>query len=182
MNSIDIFILIVVAFGLVSGWRKGAARQFIYLSVIVFFSFISQFFSPILSPLLVEYIGIHLEDSPLLATGIFFFFFLIVAALLSSMLTSLIKHTPLSFLNKLLGSLLGGMLLLCCLSYLFIIIDSVHAQIRLPREHPTEEPSARSSSLYYNKVKNFAPTLFNSYLLNKEKTNQIQENQDLESN
>lgn len=176
MNKIDIFILIVLFFGCFMGWRKGAIKQLIFLLGIIFFSYISQFLSPILSPLLVRHLGIRIDDSPWLATGIFFFVFLISATLIASFTTSLLKHTPLSMLNKLAGGAVGGIFSLVCMSYLFIIIDSVHAQIRLPQSPQTEEVSLRSESLYYDRVKHFAPTLFNTYLLNKEKQTNTTDN------
>ncbi len=164
MNWIDLSILIVVALGAIKGLFDGVIKQaaaFLAVGLAIMFS--AKLASPIAAKLLTSF---ELSDTMAHNFGLLigFILILIVIPMVGRLLSKAISPTPLGLLNKLAGAVVGILLVLATMSYLFITIDSIY-----PIKEKEEKASARKESKYYSPIKSLVPTFLPSILLDRQK-------------
>ena len=122
MNMFDVVVLILVAYGLISGFKKGFIVEvsgMIALGVGIIGAFK---FSEILENYLVIYIDWEPKIIQIVSFVLLFIVIVYVISLLAKMLTKALKLILLGGINRLLGALFGilkWMLILCALTLVF---------------------------------------------------------------
>ena len=185
MNWLDIAIIIIVGLSLFKGFSKGLIHQAAF--------FVAILLGIAVSGVVADWLGgalsflLKLSDKMANSVAIALSFLLILGAvyLASKIITKILNATPLGIFNKLLGALVGGLMSLAILGYIFVFVDSVFipaatltkklsstlestTRPKGEREAPKEEKDIRKESALYYPVKNFVPTILAPRLLHKE--------------
>ena len=178
MNWLDIAIIVIVGLSLFKGFSKGLIHQAAFFVAIV----VGIAVSGVVADWLLK-----LSDKIANSVAIALSFLLILGAvyLASKIITKILNATPLGIFNKLLGGLVGGLISLAILGYIFVFVDSIFipaatltkklsstlestTRPKEERKAPKEEKDIRKESALYYPVKNFVPTILAPRLLDKE--------------
>lgn len=162
MNWIDLLILVIVVVALVKGFRDGLLRQFLAVISILVATYLCGRLSPYIERLLVDFGGLSLKTSHLVALILAFVAIILCFWVLHRVVQRFLGKGLIAFFNRLAGALLGGLVALLLMSYLFMAADAVLP----PRAGPTD---VRLRSKYYMEVKCLAPTIVAPHLLDIQK-------------
>ena len=128
MNMFDVVVLIVVTYGLISGFKKGFIVEvsgMIALGVGIIGAFK---FSGILGNYLVNYIDWEPKIIQIVSFILLFIGIVYIISLFAKMLTKALKVILLGGINRLLGALFGvlkWMLILCALTLVFKEVNQI---------------------------------------------------------
>ena len=128
MNMFDVVVLIVVTYGLISGFKKGFIVEvsgMIALGVGIIGAFK---FSGILGNYLVNYIDWEPKIIQIVSFILLFIGIVYIISLFAKMLTKALKVILLGGINRLLGALFGvlkWMLMLCALTLVFKEVNQI---------------------------------------------------------
>ncbi len=172
MNWIDISILVIIGFSAIKGIREGLIRQVAFFVAIYVGIFASGYLTAFVEKGLVDFLSISPKSAHTVGLALSFVLILVFVSWIGRLLSKAISPTPLALFNRLGGLLLGILIPLTVLSYLFLFIDSIvfpenpsliHAQKR------EEKTDIRHKSLFYDPIKRIVPTFITPRLLDKEK-------------
>lgn len=121
MNWLDIAIIVIVGLSLFKGFSKGLIHQAAFFVAIVV--------GIAVSGVVADWLGgalsflLKLSDKIANSVAIALSFLLILGAvyLASKIITKILNATPLGIFNKLLGGLVGGLISLAILGYIFFL-------------------------------------------------------------
>ena len=153
MNWLDIVFLCLAGIGLIKGLIDGAIRQVVALAALVFGIYLSTGAAEWLRQYLTQ-----LEWFPeqlVYPASYFLGFVLIVGIILLGgyIIHKMVSVTPLGIFNKILGGVLGLVLMLLFMSFLIYIIELFDTNATLiPQE-------IKEGSRFYESIKNIIPTL-----------------------
>lgn len=150
MSKIDIALVVFLAIGAISGYRKGFLTELfsllgIFLGVLAGFKLMGQAMI-----MLSEHYAIDEKFSPYVAFGVVFLIVVIVVSLIGKLLKSSLDKTIFGSADQVMGSLLGVARTAFMLSVLFWIADSL--KIEFPEKWTTD-------SWLYPFTANIAPTV-----------------------
>ena len=153
MNWLDIVILCLTGIGLIKGLIDGAIRQIVALAALVFGIYLSAGAAGWLREYLtqLEWFPEQLVSPASYILG----FVLIVGIILLGgyIIHKMVSVTPLGIFNKILGGVLGLVLMLLFMSFLIYIIELFDTNSALiPQE-------IKDGSRFYDSIKNIMPTL-----------------------
>lgn len=185
MNWLDIAIIIIVGLSLFKGFSKGFIHQAAFFVAIVVGIAVSGVVASWLGSAFSSLLKLSDKTSNSVAIALSFLLILGAVYLASKIITKILNATPLGIFNKLLGALVGGLMSLAILGYIFVFVDSVFIpaatltqKLSNALEPPTlskeegeaaeEEKDIRKESALYCPVKNFVPTILVPRLLDKE--------------
>ena len=183
MNWLDLLIIIALGIGLIKGLFDGFINQVISLiSLILAIIFAGKIARPF-RDMLISHESVSGFVSPHIVTVICYILVFAVILLafrwLGALLNKIVKVTPISCLNFMLGGLLGAFFALFFLSLTFNIITSFDSDSKIIKE------SAKNESVFFYKVQKLviyiAPLIKESHKL-KEEVPILQENKDNQNN
>ena len=171
MNYIDIIIAVPLIYAAWSGFRKGLVIEIFTLLALLVGIYVAINFSDWTSNFIIEQFDIEGKYLPVVA---FTLTFLAVGAMIyfaGKMLEKMLRLVNLSFVNKLLGLILGLIKMVYILSILIIIVETYDERGSFVKTELKEE------SLLYHPLKNVAtftiPAMENSKIWIKNNVSEI---------
>jgi len=131
MNTLDLIILALVAWGFFRGFRKGFFYIILSLGGILAGFFLATRFSGKLIPYLNTFLQWEPQQLAWLAYIIVFLIVLVLARLISYILERFFTWTGLGWLNRLAGGAVSAVKYLLLAGLLFTAVDSVQAKFHL---------------------------------------------------
>jgi membrane protein required for colicin V production len=154
MNTLDIIILIPLAYFAFKGFTKGFIITLAMLAGILIGLYAAIHFSEYSTKLLQDNLNFHSSNIRMISYLITFIVVLVLVYLLGKFLTGVVKTTGLGFVNRLAGLLLGiakGLLIISAFVVLFGKIDPKSYLIPL---------KSKQESILYKPVSAIAPKIF----------------------
>ena len=158
MNVFDIIIAALLLFGFVRGVMKGLFVEVSSFAALIGGVYGAIHFSYFSGGFLKKYVSWDEEYISLAAFAITFVIIIIVIALIGKTLTKLADFASLGIINKILGSIFGGLKIGLILSILFIFFGKMNDTI------PFIKKETLNTSILYEPVKKIAPTIFPSII------------------
>ena len=144
MDLLDAIIIGIVAFGCIRGFIKGAINQIAALGGLVAGLLLARFFYTLLADKLVPILGSSHEIARIVA-------FIAIAVVVPTLctwggllLTKLFKAVKLNLPNRLIGALLGGIIMALVLGVLFNVVQLIDRNGQFIAQGKREQ-----SALYY---------------------------------
>lgn len=154
MNTLDIIILVPLAYFAFKGFTKGFIITLAMLAGILIGFYAAIHFSEIVAELLRDQFAMNSTNIRPISYLLTFVIVLILVYLLGQFLTGVVKTTGLGFLNRIGGLLLGvakGLLIISALVVIFGRID--------PRSQLIPK-NAKAKSIFYEPVVSIAMTVY----------------------
>ncbi len=134
MNYFDYVLLMPVLYGLYRGFSKGLILELASLLALVAGVYGAMHFSSFTFEYLSNYVEIEVAYLQLASYGLTFLIIVLVITLTGKILTLLVKMVALGFINRMMGSIFGGMKALLILSVLLLFFDSLNKQFGIVKE------------------------------------------------
>ncbi len=154
MNYIDIILLILLAWGLISGLKNGLVHEVASLAALILGIFGAIHFSDFTSDLLIEHFELSGRYLPIISFAITFIAIVVAVHFLAGILDKLIKAIALGFINRIFGALFGILKTAFILSILIFLLNSLNKKAHFLPEEKME------GSILYKPVAGFFPFLF----------------------
>lgn len=154
MNTIDLIILIPVAYFVFKGFTKGLMITLAMLAGLLLGFWAAINLSEFTAGLLTNELNLESENINLIAYLLTFVIVLVLVYLLGQMLTSLLKATGLGFANRLGGALIGAAKGLLIVSALIILVNKVDPRSKLVTA------GQKDSSYLFRPAEAIAPAVF----------------------
>jgi membrane protein required for colicin V production len=152
MNWLDIVILVILAGGLLSGFKNGFVGEVASLAGLVLGLWGAIKFSWWTADLL-EGAGLSFSLMPVISFIITFIIIAVVMQILGGIVSSLLKAIALNWINRLAGIVAGVFKAALFVSVILLILDVVSDR------HPIIPEEARKASVLYEPVSEIVPTL-----------------------
>ena len=168
MNTLDILLLIPLAYGLINGFIKGFFKEIASLLGIILGIYAARIWALNVSDWLSTWLD---YSEKVLVPVSYILIFLIVAIglnVIAFMLEKLMKFASLGWVNKLAGAAFGLLKFALILSILLNAFTMLNSHVKLVEQKTLEE------SLFYSPVKNFTQHLpFLSFDVVEKTVNQL---------
>ncbi len=159
MGIFDWLLIVLIAFFLWRGWRKGLLGMLLQLAgIVLIFLLLAHYFPLVKSGLAVK-LGLGNILSAILAVILIVAMIALVVQIVKTLLNKTLKLLHVSFVNSLLGALLGGLTGLLFIVVLSLLIDLVPAFSR-----PLDK---RENHKVYAAVKVVRSELYNAFRLKR---------------
>ena len=158
MNTIDIFISVLLLFGLARGFIKGFFIEIASLIALVGGLYGAMHFSFFASDILVEHVNWNAKYIQIAAFSITFLAIVILVSLLGKFLTKIAETISLGLANKIFGAVFGFLKTALILSFILLFFNKINTSIPFVKQDTLEE------SLLFKPVSDFVPMLFPSFL------------------
>jgi len=168
MNTLDLFLLIPIALGIIFGLMKGLIKELASLAAIVLGIFGAKLFAPIVSDILVHTFLFSPKTAQPLA---YLFLFVVIGIgllLLAKMVEKFFSAIALGGVNKVLGALFGGLKIALIVSVLLNIFDALDSRFSIL------SPETKENSIGYKPLMKLGPTLWEKTKKDKTPENQIE--------
>jgi membrane protein required for colicin V production len=153
MNSIDIVLGLLLAFGVIQGFRKGFILELASLVGLILGVYGAIYFSHFAAGLLESITNWEAYTVELVAFIATFLVILIAIALIARLFTKIINWAALGILNRLLGAVFGLFKIALFLSIFLLFLNSFN------REFSFLSDEKKENSLLYESVAGIAPML-----------------------
>ena len=153
MNYIDIAFIVVLAWGMIRGFRKGLIVQIASIGALVLGVYCSVYFSHEAIPYLQKIIGSKSPLIPLLSFGATFAAVIIAVHLIGKSVEKLVDIIALGLVNKLLGAFFGFLKFVLIISVLLSLMYQIDNRVKYI---PT---SLTNGSLLHDPLESIAPLL-----------------------
>jgi membrane protein required for colicin V production len=153
MNIFDIAIAIPLVWGLYKGFSKGFIQALATLVALVLGVIGAIKFSDVTSTFLADNLTIDPTYLPLISFAITFIGIIIGVHFLARLLDKMLKAVALGLVNKIAGAVFGVAKYAFIVSVILIALNYINAQTNFIPQQKI------SSSLLYNPVSKFAPTV-----------------------
>ncbi len=154
MNTIDIIIGIILLVGTVNGFMKGLFVEVTTLVGLVLGVYGAIHFSYFLGDFLQSSVSWDQSMIELVAFAGTFLIILVALVMLGKAMTKVADTLALGFFNKIVGAIFGFLKYALILSIVLLVYDQINSSLRFVEKEKTR------TSILYEPVKNFAPTLF----------------------
>ncbi len=134
MATLDIFILVILAIGLLRGWRTGFLKQVAALGGTILAFVLSASFMESGARLAEMHLGISPETSPLVAFVVIFLVVKGAVNVVARGASSLLEKAKLSGMDRLAGGVTGTLKAAVVLSLVFIVIGYAQLPGKLSRD------------------------------------------------
>lgn len=158
MSVIDIVLGALILFGMVRGFMKGLFVEIASLVALIAGVYGAIHFSNFAAEFLMEKVDWEEKTINLTAFAITFVIIVLAIALAGKALTKLANFVALGLLNRLLGSLFGGLKYALILSVVLIIFEKVNTPLSFMDEEALNE------SVLYKPVKSLIPMILPSII------------------
>lgn len=152
MNWLDIVIILILAGGLVSGFKNGFVGELASLAGLVLGIWGAVKFSWWTADLL-EGFGLKFSLMPIISFIVTFLIITIVMQILGSIVSGLLKAISLNWINKIAGIVAGVFKAAIFVSVILLVMDAISER------HPIIPAEIRSKSVLYEPVSEMVPTL-----------------------
>jgi membrane protein required for colicin V production len=154
MNTLDIILAIILAFGLIRGFFKGFIVEVASLAALVLGIYGAVYFSYILSDYIKGYSDWDPSVLQLVSFAGTFLIIVILISLAGKLMTKLAENIALGILNKLMGAVFGLLKVAMILSIGLLVFS------KLNNSMPFVEKIKVENSILYEPVKNFSVMVF----------------------
>ncbi len=127
MNGVDIFIGVLLAYGLFRGFQKGLILELTSLLALLFGLIGAFTFSDYTATYLLDWLKWEQEYIQITAFVLTFLGIVITITLLGKIITKLAKAIALGGINKILGGVFGGTKMLLIVVFLMLIFKALNA-------------------------------------------------------
>ena len=158
MEILDIILAVLLLFGLVRGFMKGFFVEVASLLSLLIGVYGAIHFSYFIADWLKTKVAWDAKYIQIVAFAATFVLILIVVSLVGKLLTKMIDAAQLGILNKLAGGVFGVAKVGLILSVIISLFSKMNNTITFIEKETLEK------SILYEKVKDFAPTVFPSIL------------------
>lgn len=162
MNILDIILIVILLFGVVRGFMNGFFVEITSLVALALGVYGAIHFSYFAADFLKDKVDWTEKYIQIIAFACTFVIIVLLISLIGKLLTKIADVAALGILNKVAGAVFGAAKLALILSIVLIVFN------KLNRTLPFVSEEKLQSSILYNPVKNFAPTLFPSILNNED--------------
>ena len=123
MNYFDLILVLPIIYGVYKGFRRGLVLEFTSLLALVLGIYGASIFSKMTFEYLSTWLDIESSYLSVASYAITFISIVIIVSLGGKLLTLLLKMVALGFLNRIMGSLFGGLKSLLLISIFLIFFD-----------------------------------------------------------
>lgn len=158
MTTLDIILIIPIAFFAIMGFIKGFIVQIATLAGLILGIMVAYLFSDCLSSIICKYMEINTTVLTLISFTIIFVIVVLLTVMLGKFIEGIIKMSALSIVNRLAGSLLGVFKASIILSYALLLISTFDVKNKIITPEDEKESmlysyimpvSAYANTLYY---------------------------------
>lgn len=146
MSYLDLFFVVVIAWGAYSGFSKGLIKELASILGVIFGIFLAKNYYPYLDIKLKPIFESEAGFISILSAILIFLLTIMVFKIIAKFLTKFLKIIALGLLNRIIGSVFGifkTVLLLCILVFIFSNINNVTGIIKAEK---------LSQSFFYSKI------------------------------
>ena len=154
MNSIDIFIAILLLWGAINGFIKGFIIQSLTLVALVLGVWAGATFYEVIGNYLSHWLSLNAKLMQIISFTLIFIGVLVAMHFISKLLTSLLGKSVLGRLNRI-GGVIFGMAKMAFIVSVFIVILQ-----RFDRHHKLLAPETISQSKLFTPISRIAPSIF----------------------
>ena len=154
MNIIDIILLILLALGVIQGFRKGLIHEVATLAALILGIYGAIKFSDYTASLLIEHFELSGRYLPIISFAITFIAIVIAIHFLAGILDKLIKAIALGFVNRIFGAVFGILKTAFILSILIFLLNELNEKGHFLPEDKIE------GSMLYGPVSGLFPFIF----------------------
>jgi membrane protein required for colicin V production len=154
MNYLDIIILVILGFSVITGFINGLVKEVASLAALIFGIWGAIKFSGFTSAKLYEYFDMSGQYIGIISFIVTFIIIVLVIHFMGTLIDKLMEAIALGFLNKLLGTVFGLLKATLILSVVFVVLNSIDARRPFLPQEKIEE------SMLYNPISDIAPALF----------------------
>lgn len=154
MNIIDIILLILLALGVIQGFRKGLIHEVATLAALILGIYGAIKFSDYTASLLIEHFQLAGKYLPVISFAITFLAIVIAVHFLAKILDKLVKAIALGFVNRISGMVFGFFKVAFILSILLFILSTIDKKTRFLPQDKIE------GSMLYGPVSGLFPFIF----------------------
>ena len=123
MNYFDLILVLPIIYGVYKGFRRGLVLEFTSLLALVLGIYGASIFSKMTFEYLSNWLDIESSYLSVASYAITFISIVIIVSLGGKLLTLLLKMVALGFLNRIMGSLFGGLKSVLLISIFLIFFD-----------------------------------------------------------
>ena len=154
MNFLDIFILLILFYGLFSGYKKGLVKEIGFLAALFFGVYLGLYHNDIFKTFLVNLdMGLdgYVDIVSIILTFLATFLVIYYAAII---LTKILKTIFLGWLNKILGGVVGIVKMAFILSIFLFFFNKLNDEFTLV------DKKYLSKSRFFYPIKNILPSIY----------------------
>lgn len=170
MNYLDIVLAVLLAYGAIRGFLKGAILSIASLVAFVVGLYGSIHFSTYMADWLVNYVAWQPDNLELIAFVLTFIVIVIVIILIGKLLTKTAETLALGLLNKMLGAIVGLLKMILISGAILLVLSTTNHLLRIFSKDVIE------NSVLYKPVKGTASILFEQILKNSNTQIELEEN------
>jgi membrane protein required for colicin V production len=152
MNWLDIVIILILAGGLISGYRNGFVGELASLAGLVLGIWGAIKFSWWTADLL-EGLGLKFSIMPIISFIVTFLIITIIIQIIAGIVSNLLKAISLNWINKIGGIIAGICKAAIFASVILLVLEAVSER------HPVIPPDIRTKSVLYEPISEIVPTL-----------------------
>jgi len=156
VNCIDIIILFFLLYGAYRGFSKGLIVEIATLAGLMLGVYLAISYSSYTEGILQDFLNISSRYISYLALAVTFVVVVLIVYIIGKLLTKLIDIISLGLINKLLGTVLGGMKYFIIVCVLLLIVDALNDKFQFIGEE------TRQKSLLFYPFLNFAQRIYNA--------------------
>jgi membrane protein required for colicin V production len=160
MNTLDIILLVFLAFGLIRGFLRGFFVEIASLVALVAGVYGAFHFSDFAAEFLKEKVDWNENTVNIVAFVSTLIIIVLAIALAGKALTKIADFAALGLINKLLGAFFGGQKIAVILSILLIVFEKMNRNIPFTKE------TDKADSVLYKPVKSIIPLIFPNLIVN----------------
>lgn len=175
MNLLDIIFLVPLLFALYRGYRKGLIHMVASLAALVLGIVAAMRLRSLTAALLDSIFNINPDHMNVIAFSVTFVVVVMLVHLVAFLLDKLVKAVALSFVNRLLGMLVGFLVTAFVLSMILWPLNQINREREIIKKEHIE------GSLLYRPLSGFAPTVF-PYLKKEDWKQYVPRKKDAEEN
>lgn len=165
MNSLDYILLAPILFGIAHGLYRGFFRELVVIGCIVVAIFVSRYFGEFIAQFLAKTLDWNQSITKPISFAVIFVGALLGLKILAGLFTQISKAMTLSWLNRLLGGLLGGFKWLLITSVVVNLLSFFHTTTK------QDSDNRLAQSQFYQPIKatieNIIPLLNFEHFTNK---------------
>ena len=171
MNYFDYILIVPVLYGLYRGFTKGLILELASLVALVAGIYVAMHFSSITFGYLSEVLEVEATYLQLASYGLTFLLIVLSITLTGKILTMLVKLVALGFVNRLMGSIFGGIKALLILSVLLMFFDRINNQFGIVKDEVVDASILYSPILIQSQA--IYPSILEGFEKQKENINNM---------
>ena len=160
MNIFDLVILIILAFFVFNGFRRGFLREIAGLVGVVIAFILAVRFMNDFSGIISYYLGLSPRIAVIVTAVVIFILVLVTFVVLAKIIQKLMEMATLGWINRLFGSLFGllkGIIIVSILALIISLVPGGQEFDREQRESALFDPMRKAGPIIFNGVMKIVP-------------------------